>query len=178
MKKANTRTVMITMIMAGLLSLVACSSGPEVKQQNYAKLSDHRDFEYDFPTVWKGIESTLRNYVITDRDPSKVDAVEMKKLRERSLDTDWVYSRSSEKYHEYTINGTPRKIYLQTRSRYHIVAKTILGGVQVTIDPREEIERLNDDGSPAGYERADEPDRELASAMLDKINQSILSAAP
>jgi hypothetical protein len=169
---------LILISMATLVGLSACSSGPEVKQQQFARLQSHRDFEYDFPTVWKGIESALEGYPITERNPNKVGIVEMKNLHKRTIDTDWIFSRSTEKYVEYTINGTPRKTYLQTRTRYRIEAATILGGVSVTVFPQEEIERLHDDGSSAGFTSVESPERNLPGLMLDKINQAILSAAP
>jgi hypothetical protein len=172
------RFLVLVVVSATLMGFSACSSGPQVKQQQFARLENHRDFEYDFPTVWKGIESALEGFAITERNPNKVGIVEMKKIHERTIDTDWVYSRSTEKYVEYTINGTPRKTYLQTRLRYRITAKLILGGVTVYVDPREEVEKLHDDGSPAGYSQVETPERALPSLMLDKINQAILSAAP
>jgi outer membrane lipoprotein-sorting protein len=159
-----------------LASFSGCASGPEVKQQDYAKLKDSRMFEYEFPVVWHAIEDALHDYVVTNRDPNKVGIVEMKKIRQRTIDTDWVYSRSTEKYIEYKVNDSPRKIYLQTRTRYHLLAKTVLGGVEVDVDPQEEIEKLKDDGSSQGFVVADSPDRSLGSTMLEKINQAILAA--
>lgn len=159
-----------------LAGFSSCSSAPEVKQEEYAKLKDARMYEYEFPVVWKAIEDTLRGYVVTSRDPNKVGIVEMKKIRQRTIDTDWVYSRSTEKYLEYKVNDSPRKIYLQTRTRYHLIARTVLGGVEVTVDPQQEIEKLREDGSSEGFVAADNPDRSLANAMLDKINQSLLAA--
>jgi hypothetical protein len=159
-----------------LAGFSSCSSAPEVKQEDYAKLKDARMFEYEFPVVWRAIEDALHGYVVTNRDPNKVDIVEMKKIRQRTIDTDWVYSRSTEKYIEYKVNDSPRKIYLQTRIRYHLTARTVLGGVEVAVDPQEEIEKLKDDGSSQGFVTPDNPDRALASTMLDKINQAIMAA--
>src|SRR4051794_2781072 len=93
----------------------ACSSGPAVKEQKYAKMLDHRTFEYAFPVVWKGIENVLHNYKVTDRDPADVDPNEMRKLTQRTLETDWIYAESRDKYIEYKVNDSPRKKYLQTR---------------------------------------------------------------
>lgn len=156
--------------------LAACSSTPEVKNQKYAKLKNEVSFEYEFPKVWKGIESALREYKITDRDPSEVNDVEIKKLRERSLKTDWIYSQSRDKYVDYKVNDFPRKKYLQTRIKYDITAETIIGGTKVTIEMDEEVERLNADGSPAGYDSVDEKDSSRASDLLSKIRNSILAA--
>ena len=163
------------------MTLAGCaSSGPVVQQEKYAKLSSSRYFDYEFPTVWKGIEETFRNYKVTDRDPSDVDSIEMKKLRRRSLETDWIYGQSRDKYAETNIGGIPRRINLQTRVKYEVIAEVRIGGTQVTVNPHEEVEKLNDDGSPNGYESV--PDESIdpsrANEILEKINMAILSAAP
>src|SRR5690349_2685110 len=95
-----------------------CASTPEVKTQAYAKLNNQRTYEYEFPVVWKGIEESLSKFKITDRDPSEATPLEMRKLTRRTLDTDWIYGQSRDKYQEYKVNGSPRKIYLQTRFKY------------------------------------------------------------
>jgi hypothetical protein len=161
------------------LALTACSSGPPVKQEAYAKLKNQRTFEYEFPAVWKAIEETLRNYRITDRNPKDVDANEMRRIRHRTLETDWVYTKSNDKYIEFKVNDLPRKIYLQSRLKYKIDVQAVLGGVQVTVSTEEEIERLKDDGSPNGWDAVDDDkDSARASDMLDRINMSILAAPP
>jgi hypothetical protein len=172
--RSNTILLVVSALFLGGFS--SCSSSPQVKQEDYARLKDSRTFEYEFPVVWRAIEDVLHEYVVTNRDPNKVGIVEMKKIRSRSIDTDWVYSRSTEKYVEYKVNDSPRKIYLQTRIRFHLTARTVLGGVDVTVDPQEEIEKLKDDGSSQGFVSAESPDRTLAGSMLDKINQAILAA--
>ena len=177
MKNLNSSLICLGFILT-LFGATSCSSGPEVKQQQFAKLRDRRTYEYSFPIVWKGIETALHGYVITDRNPNKVDDNEMRKLRHRTLDTYWVYSRSTEKYQTYRVNDFPKKIYLQTRSRYHVDAKAVMGGVDVSIDPQQEVERLNADGSSAGYDKLSEPERAQSAGILDKIDQAILSAAP
>lgn len=162
-------------IFACLLSMLSCSSSPKVKQQAYAKLQSSRTFEYDFPTVWKGIEAAFTNYKITDRDPSDVDVNELKNLRERTLKTDWIYAQSRDKYQEYKVNGSPRKQYLQTRLRFEVVAASVMGGVDVKVKPDEEIEKLDKNGKGDGYSSVDHPDTSRAGEVLDKINQAILS---
>lgn len=160
------------------LALVSgCSSGPEVKTQAYAPLKNERTFESEFPIVWHGIESALKNAKIVDRDPEEVDAVELRQLSRRSLETDWIYTQSRDKYVEYKVNGTPRRKQLQMRVKYAIVAKRVIGGTDVSIRATEEIERLKEDGSADGYEEM-EPDPSRAAELLDKINLAILSAAP
>lgn len=156
---------------------IGCSSTREVKTQAYAVLKSHRTYEYEFPVVWKGIEKAVSGLKVTDRDPEEVDPVEMRKLDRRTLETDWVYGQSRDKYVEYKVNDSPRKKYLQTRTRYKVDARSQIGGVDVAVILSEEIERLNEDGSPAGYEGA-EADSSRASEMLDKIQNAILSAAP
>jgi hypothetical protein len=149
-----------------------------VETQAYAKLKTERTFEYDFPTVWKGIEGTLYNFKVTDRDPKNVSVLEMRQLKKRTLETDWVYSQSRDKYSEYKINGTPRRINLQTRIKYVIEAQRVLGGTTVLIQAKEEVERLNEDGSPAGYDGVEQIDTSRPSELLDKIQNSIFAAPP
>jgi len=171
-----TRSLAIGVLFAiGSAVLAGCSSGPDIKKEAYAQLKDQRTFEYEFAVVWKGIEDTVRNWKITDRDPSKVDAVEMRHLRHRTLKSDWIYTRSTDKYVEYKVNDLPRKTFLQTRLRYVIDAQTVLGGVQVTVHTNEEVEKLNNDGSPDGWATVDQVDSSRASNLLDQINQSILA---
>jgi hypothetical protein len=166
------------LLAGGMLVATGCSSGPEVKAQAYAKLKDTRTFEYDFPTVWKGIEATFRNYKVTDRDPDEVSVNEMRKLTRRKLQTDWIYAESRDKYVEYKINDSPRKKYLQTRVKYTVYSNSVMGGTEVRVRTEEEIERLKDDGTPAGYDAVKEQDTSRPNEILDKIGQALLSAAP
>jgi predicted PilT family ATPase len=162
-----------------LLSLLnACSSAPPVKSQAYAELKDHRTFEHDFVSVWKAIEEATRSYKVTDRDPSEVSVLELRKLKDRTLQTDWIYGQSRDKYQEYAVNGSTRKTYLQTRVRYKIMAHSVMGGTEVSIHFDEEVESLKSDGSSGGYSGVDRKDPTRASELLDKISTSILSAAP
>ncbi len=156
----------------------ACSGTLPVKTQAYAKLHTHTVYEHDFPAVWKGIEAALRNHKILERDPSEVDPLEMKKLTERSLETDWVYSQSRDKYHEYKVNGSPRKQYLQVRYKFNLIANKVMGGAEVKVDTTEEIEKLKGDGTPDGYEASDEPNATLSNDLLEKIRVAILSNPP
>jgi outer membrane lipoprotein-sorting protein len=174
MKKA----LVVILVLFASFSLFSCASGPDVKQQAYAKLKDSRTFETDFPAVWHAIEDTLRNYKVVERDPNKVDANEMRRIKHRTLETDWVYTRSTDKYVEYKVNDLPRKTYLQTRLKYKIDAQSVLGGVKVTVNTNEEIEKLKDDGSPNGWDEVDNKDTSRANDMLDKFNTAILAAPP
>jgi hypothetical protein len=153
--------------------LIACSSGPQVKQQAYAKLPDSRVFEYEFPTVWSGIEETFKNFPIVKRDPKEVGELEMEKLTERTIETDFIYTNSRDKYQEYKINGIPKKKYLQSRVKYTLTAKNVLGGVSVAIRTTEEIEKLKPDGSSAGYSKVKEVDTSRPAELLDKIQNAI-----
>jgi hypothetical protein len=156
----------------------ACSTTPPVKTQAYAKLSSQRTFEYDLPTVWQGIERSFQNYKVSRRDPDEVDPVEMKKLKKRILETDWIYSQSRDKYVEFKVNGFPRKQFLQTRIKYSVVAQKTLGGTDVKILATEEVEKLKSDGNPDGYEEVESSDSARTHEILEKIQNSILSAAP
>jgi hypothetical protein len=162
--------------MSLILFALSCSSGPKVKQQAYATLPAHRVFEFEFPVVWNGIEIALKNQKIIVQDPKDVSTLELKKLTKRSLETDWIYSQSQDKYQEYKINDSPRKKALQVRYRYFLKAKSVLGGTEVVIQTEEEIERLNSDGTSAGYSETDAEDSSLSSGLLDKIQFAILAA--
>jgi hypothetical protein len=155
-----------------------CSSGPEVKKQGYAQLRDNRVYEYEFPIVWKGIESTFRNYSVVDRDPAEVDAVELKRLTKRTLETDWIQTQSRDKYVEFVVNDVPQKRYLWTRVKYKVIAESALGGTRVTVRTQEEVERLKNNGTSDGYEKVTEVDSSRPSEILEKVQMAILSAAP
>jgi hypothetical protein len=162
-----------------LLALApACSSTPPVKAEAYAKLQNHRTFEAEFPAVWKAIEEVFRNFKVTDRDPSEVTPLEMKKLDHRTLKTEWSYGKSRDKYQEYKVNGFPRKVFLQERVRYRVDARKVMGGVEVRVDTEEEIERLKADGSSDGFSQADTADTSRADEILNKIGGQILAAPP
>jgi hypothetical protein len=159
-----------------LISFFGCASGPEVKQQKYAVLSSQRTFEHEFPVVWKGIETALKNNSIAKRDPDEVTPVELSKLSERTLETNWIYGQSRDKYIEYKVNETPRKKYLKTRFKYLISAHKNIGGTDVKVDLDEEIEELNGDGTSKGYSSTDLKDSSRMNELLDRINQAIIAA--
>jgi len=174
MKRALSVLICLS-VSAGFLG---CSSGPEVKKQEYAQLRDNRVYEYEFPIVWKGIESAFRNFSVADRDPADVDAVELKRLSKRTLETDWIQTQSRDKYVEFKINDVPQKRYLWTRIKYKVIAESALGGTRVTVRTQEEVERLKDNGTPDGYEKVAEVDSSRPNEILEKIHMAILSAAP
>ena len=153
--------VLSIVLFSSLLS--GCSSTRPVKAQAYAKLNSERTFENDLPTVWKAIDATFRNFKIVSRDP---------------FETDWIYSQSRDKYVEYKVNNFPRKQYLQTRLKYLVKANSVMGGVHVEVVTTEEVEKLKENGTPAGYDASESPDSSRANEILEKIQNSILSAAP
>ena len=157
-------------------SLQGCSSLPEVRTQAYAQLKSEKTFETDFESTWKAIESALRLNTITSRNPSEVTPLEFSQLPQRTLQTDWVFSRSRTKYIAYQVDGFPRKTYLQTRFKYQILAERLLGGIKVRVMTQEEIERLDARGNPVGYTQIGEPDSSLASDLIEKISQELRSA--
>ncbi len=158
-----------------LLSTVGCAtSGTDVQKQAYAKLQGSGVVEYDFSTTWKGVESAVHDQKVVDRDPKEVDFREMKDLTRRSLETDWAYTRSTEHFQAYQVNGQPRKTYLQSRVRYRIEAQSVMGGTNVAVRVDEEIERLKDDGRSDGYSPVEEASSNRAAEMLEKIRLAIL----
>jgi hypothetical protein len=156
----------------------ACSSTSPVKTTAYAQLSDKRTFEYDFSVVWRAIEEVFREYKVVARDPEEVTPLEMRKLERRTLKTEWAYGKSRDKYQEYMVNGTPRKVNLQERRRYQVDARKVMGGVEVKIETDEEIEKLKANGNPDGFHAVDKPDPSRADEILNKIGAKILSAPP
>jgi hypothetical protein len=168
---ARTASVALFMMMSG------CATSAPIKTQDYAKLKNTRTFEFEFPMVWNGIETAFKGYKIADRDPDDVDAQELKKLRQRTLETDWIYTQSRDKYIEYKVNDLPKKKYLQTRVKYDVEARSVIGGTEVKVLAKEEVERLKADGAPDGYTSVD-PDSSRSNEVLDRINLAILSAAP
>ncbi len=155
------RVFAISLFLMGWMA--ACSGSLPVKQEAYAKLSDHKTFEYDPPVVWKAIKTTLQEYKITGQDDT-------------SLLTDWIYSQSRDKYVEYKVDGFPRKKSLMTRFRYRVEARKAMGGTDVTVHTEEQIERLKDDGSSAGFESMEDPDPSRAHDLIEKINEALLAA--
>lgn len=145
--------------------LPACSSS--YKTQNYARLSSAKDFEEEFATVWKAALEAASEFKIEKKDQD--DGI---------LRTDWIYSTSNEKYVEYKVNGFPRKKFLQTRYKYLIKLQPELGKVKVTVDPEEEIEKLNSDGSFDGWRGVGEADSMRANEMLRNIELKILGQHP
>jgi hypothetical protein len=167
-------------LLSGLLVLASCASGPQPRTETlaYAKLNNEHVYDYDFPTTWKGIEEAFRNYRVDGRDPSDVDPVELRKIHKRKLETDWIYGQSRDKIATIVIDKIPREQRLQTRIKYQILAETVFGGTRVTVKTTEELEKLNNDGSHAGYDRVEQPDPSRAAEVLDKIGKAILSAPP
>jgi hypothetical protein len=157
---------------------VGCAHSMPVKTQAYAKLKGERTFENDLPETWKAIEAALKDHKITKRDPDEVDDGDWRGLKGRTLETDWIYSQSRDNYVEYKVNGFPRKKYLQERFKYEVEAMRVVGGTDVEVKLAEEIEKLKDDGSSAGYSPVKDPDTSRAGEFLDKINQALLAAHP
>jgi hypothetical protein len=173
------RAGLIIVSVGALVALGAgCASAPPVKAEAYAQLKNHRTFENDFTAVWKGIEETFRKFKVTDRDPSEVGELALRKLDRRTLKTDWSYGQSRDKYEEYQVNGTPRKVWLQERTRYNVDARRVIGGVEVAVTTDEEVERIKSDGSSGGFQGVDKIDSSRAAEILDKIANNILAAPP
>jgi len=147
-----------------------------VHAQRYAKLKNQRDYEYEFYRVWNGIEAALKNHAIVERDPDEVNEAELRQLKERTLETDWIYGRSEDKFVNYRVNDLPKKKYLNTRYKFNITAKSQIGATNVSIETTEEIENLDEDGNPAGWESSQAIDSRKAHQLLDQIKLAILSS--
>ena len=155
---------MIRVLVASLLIAWTAGCASSYKTQNYAKLSNTKDFEEEYSMVWKGIVSALDEYKIENKDSEK-----------GQIQTDWVYSTSNDKYIEYQVNGFPRKKYLQTRYKFKINADKQLGHVRVTVNPQEEVENLKSDGNFDSWKSVSEPDSTRSNEILRNIDLKILS---
>lgn len=164
--------------LVSLFALCGCAGKMPVRAQEYAALQQERTFEHEFSAVWRAIEATVKNYQVSERDPAEVDELALRKLTSRKLKTDWILSQSRDKYVEYTVNGSPRRKPLQTRFRFALEAKAVVGGTHVSVSTTEEIGNLHLDGTPAGYERMSVPDSSRGAELLEKINLAVISAAP
>lgn len=150
-------------VVVGLaVAFTACST--PYKAQGYAKLSNTREFEDEYPVVWKAAVAALAEYKVEDKDQEK-----------GVLKTDWIYRTSNEKYVEYQVNGLPRKKYLQTRYKMKVTLERLLGRVKVTVLPQEEIEILKADGGFDDWKNVSEPDSSRANEMVRTIENQILS---
>jgi hypothetical protein len=161
------------LLLAALLAS-SCASTMEVKQQKYATLQTKRTFEFPFPKVWRGVEVALEGNTVAEKDPSDVSPKELERIEERRIKTDWAYDKSRDKYVEYTVNGFPRKQYLNVRYRYDIVSRKVLGGTEVIVGFEEEVEELDPQGNPRGYYSATKIDSSRPNELLKKIHLSIL----
>jgi hypothetical protein len=169
------RILSLGICIAALGSTLGCSSLPPVKTQAYARLPSEQVFEEEFETVWKAIETSLSKTKITRTDPSEITPQELARISQSSIETDWVYSRSKTKYIEYSVNGFPRKTYLQNRYQYRVKATRVIGGIQVSVHVRQELERLDEKGLSAGFTSAEESDSSLSNDLLEKIKAALRS---
>jgi hypothetical protein len=174
-----------SVLIACLVLMSACSTGgtrkdPTAQSAHYGKLSSEREFDADMPTLWKAIERAVSGYQIVSRDPDKVDVLEMRKLRQRQLETDWIYSQSRDKYDVAWSAGVPKQVPLQSRIKYKVHAEQQMGGILVQVWTSEELETLAKDGSSNGYHSVDakDVDPSRAAELLDKIRLALLSPAP
>lgn len=167
------------MVMVASALLSGCAAPVvEHQRQSYAKYSDTRTLEYGMPQVWKAIEATLRNHKIVDRTPTEVDVIEMKTLKRRTIETDWINSQSRNRYVNYTVNGAVRRKELQTRHKFVVLAESVLGGVKLTVSMREENEMLRQDGTSGGWEASEDVDSSRINDLLSQIQNQVLAAAP
>lgn len=159
--------------MITLLFLTSCSTTQEVKTQQYAILKNERDYPQTLPEIWGGIESSLKKHKILKREPETVTPVEYKELKQRALETDWIYGRSENKFIEYKMNNLPKKKYLNTRHKFIVTAQSKIGGSKVLVETVEEVEELNEDGESKGYSSSYAPDSKKAHLLLDEIRMAL-----
>jgi uncharacterized lipoprotein len=150
-----------------VLGLGGCSSGPEVKTQNYANLQTSKTLEYDYDAVWRGVRAALAEYRIHEANEEDGEA-----------NTEWVYSTSNRRYVEVKVNGQPRRKYLQTRYKFYVKVKKQIIGTHVDVRLEEQVESINSDGIFKGWDSVPTADTSRANEMLVSIERSILSDRP
>lgn len=148
---------------SAMLFATGCSSA-KYKTQEYAKLSNTKDFEDEYKSVWRGVIDALSEFKIEEKDQDEGKVV-----------SDWIYTTSNDKFLEYNVNGFPRRKYLQTRLKYLVTIEKQMGKNTVTVDLDEEIEALRSDGSFDTWKKVSEIDSTRANDMLKTIELKILS---
>ncbi len=148
----------ISLTTCGVSFFSGCSSGPEMKKQEFADVQTSKVLEYDYEQVWKGVKTALAEYHL--KEMSSEDG---------KISTDWVYSTSSDKYISVKVNQQPRRKYLQGRYRFHVSAKKQIIGVLVSVTMDEEIEKLSQEGAFQSWKSVDNLDTKRAHEVLEKI---------
>jgi hypothetical protein len=153
----------VLLILGVGLQSSGCSSA-SYKKQEYAQLQNAKDFEFEYPQVWRGAIDALGEYKIEDKDQEA-----------GHIKTDWVYSTSNEKFVEYRVNGLPRRRHLQNRYKFDVKIEKQVGSVRVTVDMDEEVEKLKSDGSFDTWKSSSDIDTGRANELLRNIELKILS---
>jgi hypothetical protein len=152
-------------VLALPLLVCSCRSNTPYSTQDYAVLKNSKEFEFEYSKVWDAIKTACAIYSVRQSNSEK-----------GLLETDWVVTTSSEKYFEYTVNGFPRKKYLQIRLRYLITAQRQLGSVLVTVELDEEVENLDENGEFAGWRAARFADAQKPAQLIEQIELKLLSS--
>jgi hypothetical protein len=156
-------------VIATLLALTSCSSGPRPQTSTlaYAKLNNEHFFENDMNTTWKAVQEVFSPFKLTSQ--STDDA------RVHKLETDWFETQANDRYETIVIDKIQHQMPLQSRLKFSVVAKTLFNGTQVTVKTSEEIEKLHDDGTHAGFSPVSAPDPLRAATILDNISRALTS---
>jgi hypothetical protein len=165
----------VAVLFTGLMS--GCSHSPQFSKKAYAENRTSRQFEYEMQDVWKAIEKVVEKKKVLERDPNKVDAGDWGQLRERSMELDWSYGQSRDKYKSYVVNSIPKQQPLGVRVKYSLVVKKTFGGATVEVVTQEEIEDLDEYGVSKGYFPTDQVDSSRAAEILDQIANALLAAS-
>jgi hypothetical protein len=166
----------LSLAFTGVL-LSGCSSAPTIKKQEYATLKAERVFESELPWVWEAIEVSFQDHPVVERSPQKIQSPsDWRGVASRRLKTDWIYAQSRDKYVEYTVNDHPRRQALQMRVAYEVEAKRVLGGTEVKVGVREEIQKVDSKGQPSGYRKMSdsEVDTSRQHGLLETIRLNLL----
>jgi|GEM_PF-704447 len=172
---AGAMLVAVAVLFSGLVG--GCSHSPQFSKKAYAENRTSRQFEYEMQDVWKALEKVVEKKKVLERDPNKVDAGDWGQLRERSMELDWSYGQSRDKYKSYVVNSIPKQQPLGVRVKYSLVVKKAFGGATVDVVTQEEIEDLDEYGVSKGYFPTDQVDSSRAAEILDQIANALLAAS-
>lgn len=168
-------------IVLGITTLSACASwrysqALKIQQQAYSSLPRERVIEASYPRVWKAVEEVFRKYAVLERDPEEVvSPKDWKMLKRRTLDTDWIFTKSDEWYSSYMVNHSPRREYLQSKVKVRVITEPAPGGVRVRVETDEEVQPINEMGQPLEFKASPSTSHRLAGQFLERVAQQVLS---
>lgn len=163
----------LSLTILSILATIACSSQKTAtyREAPVPKFSNSRDF-VEAPEVLFPLATKILSQRVSESDPATETGI---KKDGNTVQTGWVYSKSSDKYLEYSFNGVPRRKELGVRRKLaYTIAPTVAGSI-VTVSADEEIEDLDKKtGNRKGWKKVD-ADRAVFQRMLSDLELAVNS---